>query len=175
MLKKLLPLAAGVLLAGQAVAQAPADPEEPDLPSLPKASQLDKDDVGKHYSHENGKLKEAVYFAGFNEGGQALAFALDDTPRTRASFQETQGKCQTKGSTWRMPTINELRMISRFSDEPYENYLPGSYWTTTPAPCFDCQYPNEYRMAYDISSGNVRNAYTAPFFKYYPMCVLDIQ
>lgn len=174
MLGKAFLVAAGVAFACHALAQTPAAPEiDSSLPQLPPAADLSNNHIGQHFLLKNAQAEEEVFFAGYGPAGP-LAFSASDVPKNRLVYQDAAAHCMTKGAGWRLPAINELRVVSPLSDAPDPDYLPGSYWTTTEAPCIECGYPDQYKMAYDIRSGHVRNGYTLPFTKFYTACAYQI-
>lgn len=175
MLKKSLLLALGLVAASHALAQTPAAPAyDESLPPLPRASDLSNKHIGQHFLLKNGMSTEQVFFAGYGPSGNAMAFSASDVAQIRLTYQNAVAHCAAKGDGWRLPDINELRVLSPLADAPEPDYLPGSYWTTTLAPCVECGYPDQYKMAYDVRSGHVRNGYTLPFTKFYTTCTYDI-
>lgn len=174
MLKKTILLCIAFASAGHTMAQAVPEPPDMTLPRLPRAADLSTADIGQHFLLRQGPdQSEQVFFIGTAASGP-LALSATDVPSNRMTYENAMAHCLAKGPGWRMPTIHELRIASPFADEPEPDYLPGGYWTITNAPCFDCKNPDQYKMAYDIRSGNVRNALTGPIFRFYPACVFDI-
>jgi hypothetical protein len=175
MLKNALLLCAALASASHALAQTPPTPDT-SLPPLPRAADLSSSDIGQHFLlRQDTGVEEEVFFVGSGPTGASIALSATDVPAIRKTYDDTMAHCLAKGPGWRMPSIDELRVVSQFADEPEPDYLPGSYWTLSIAPCFDCQQPNRYKLAYDIRSGNVRNAYNAPIYRFYPVCVYDIR
>ncbi|NLC20716.1 MAG: DUF1566 domain-containing protein, partial [Halomonadaceae bacterium] len=164
--------------AGPAAAQGETAGTNSFLPELPSASELTREDIGHHFkisSDENDAAgEERVFFVGVSTAGRAIAFSSTDTPEYRRTYAETMNYCSLRGEKWRMPTLDELRMLTPHANAPDDDYLPGSYWTTTHAPCHDCPHPEMFMMAYDVRTGNVRNNYASPIFKNYPLCTYDI-
>lgn len=176
MLRKALLLFAAIVSASGALAQQPAtfSPDK-SLPELPRAADLSSANIGQHFlMRQEAGVEEEVFYIGAGPTGASIAMSATDVPPIRRTYDDTMAHCLAKGPGWRMPTIDELRVASQFADEPEPDYLPGSYWTVSIAPCFDCKYPGQYKLAYDIRSGNVRNAYNAPIYRFYPVCVYDI-
>ena len=174
MFKRPLLVLLGVMAASAASAQSPADGQGLKLPELPSASELRPQMIGHHFKLVTGEIEEAVFFGGYSPFGYPMAFSLTDVPYTRSTWDQAHAYCASKPGNWRVPDINELRVISPLADAPEPDYLAGSYWTTTPAPCPDCQKPEVYKMAYDVRSGHIRNAYTLPFMKFYGLCMHPI-
>lgn len=144
------------------------------LPMLPAANDLTHEQIGEHYRWDP-ESEEKVLYMGLLQDGEHFAISLDDTPMNRMTYADTANHCASKGDGWRMPVVDELRMIRPFVDDPEIDFLPGSYWSTTPAPCRDCGRPQDFKMAYDVRTGNFQNVYTIPIFKQYPLCVLTIR
>jgi hypothetical protein len=167
-----------IALAGPAVAQGLAPSPNSFLPELPAASELSQGDIGQHFrlsDDDRGTADdERVFYVGVSPAGRAIAYSATDTPEHRRTFSETMSYCSMRGENWRLPTLDELRMLTAHADAPDTDYLPGSYWTSTHAPCFDCLNPEMFMMAYDVRTGNVRNNYSTPIIKNYPLCAYDI-
>lgn len=174
MLRNAFLFCAALTITTGALAKSPTAPTA-DLPELPRAADLSSSNIGQHFllTQENG-AEEEVFYVGLGPAGTSIALSATDVPPIRLTYDDTMAHCLAKGPGWRMPVIDELRVASQFADEPEPDYLPGSYWTVSIAPCPDCKQPSQYKLAYDIRSGNIRNAYTAPIYRFYPVCVYDI-
>jgi len=174
MLRNAFLFCAALTITAGALAKSPTAPTA-DLPELPRAADLSSSNIGQHFllTQENG-AEEEVFYVGLGPAGTSIALSATDVPPIRLTYDDTMAHCLAKGPGWRMPVIDELRVASQFADEPEPDYLPGSYWTVSIAPCPDCKQPSQYKLAYDIRSGNIRNAYTAPIYRFYPVCVYDI-
>lgn len=175
MLKKGLLVAAGLLAISQAaLALEGSAVIDPTLPELPRASDLSSRDVGQQYILKSEHSSEQVIFAGYSYEGTPVAFSATDAPAVRQTFQDAVAYCLAKGPGWRLPSLNQLRIFSPVSRLADPQFLPGSYWTTTLAPCANCKDPTQYKMAYDISTGNVRNGFALYFTKFYTACTYPI-
>lgn len=144
------------------------------LPDLPSSDKVSESDIGKHFAVQlsDGIQKEAVILVGLDFYGRTLSFPTENAPQLRSTFSQAIASCDAKGDGWGMPSIEELRLLSPHARTQDIRYLPGSSWTKTLAPCDACLDAKRFKMAYDIQSGNVRNTYDQPLFKFYPTCVL---
>lgn len=147
-----------------------------DLPLLPDAEVLTQDDIGRQFktSRTPEKAPQKLIYVGRTANQQAIAFSIERTPESRKTYQQTQQLCASFGPGWQMPTLDMLKMMTPHADKRDVSLLPGSYWSSTPAPCFDCRDPALFKMAYDIRTGNMRNSYATPVFKNYPLCAYQV-
>lgn len=149
------------------------------LPELPEAAKLGSKDIASHFKltkqdPSGNPTIDHVIYAGVSDEGNHVAFSAIDIPEYRSTYSQASTSCNDKGSNWKLPSYSELKLVSYVLPEFDNQPLPGSYWSTTLAPCDKCESGDKYKMTYDVRSGSFRNVYSLPFMKVYGMCAYQV-
>lgn len=117
---------------------------------------------------------KTVLYAGTSPNSNSH-FLLDiNNPSEKAlTFEASVQKCESVGQGWDLPTIEEMKVLTKFIHKSEEDFLPALYWTQTEAECHDeyCMQDAKLLKLYNPKSGNERMMHNLPFIKHQSTCV----
>lgn len=117
---------------------------------------------------------KTVLYAGVSPSSHTH-FLLDiNNPSEKArTFEASLEKCANMGQGWDLPTIEELRVLTKFIHKSEQDFLPALYWTKTEAQCYDeyCIDNSKLYKLYNPKSANERIMHNLPFIKHQSTCV----